>query len=322
MYLALFFVFAQRSRLRKNLTPLTLISCRPNNNSNNIVVQVILTFTNIAVAVVLIRAVNLPQLKLLPTINLCCTNVIRITRRGHSIVLAVVCARSVGKVHENWIRFIQSFKLYMTAIGHDSKVEKTKSSLLLCVMGEEALEVYNSFKFETGQEHKFDNVVAKFEAYSCPKKNITSERYKFHMCTQKEDQSIDKYVTQLKVIAKSCEFADLVESLIRDRVICGIRDHNLQEALLREDTLTPDKAMSICRAKELSKSQASATSENSTTSMSIDIMESKGENCQCRRNSNCTKCGRDRQLGRCLAFGKSCYNCGELNHFARFCKSS
>ncbi|CAK8685409.1 unnamed protein product [Clavelina lepadiformis] len=227
-----------------------------------------------------------------------------------------------GNVHENWIRFIQSFKLYMTAIGHDSKSDKAKSSLLLCVMGEEALQVYNSFKFETGQELKFDNVVANFEAYCCPKKNITFERYKFHTCTQKVDQSIDEYVTQLKVIAKNCEFADLVESLIRDRVICGILDHKLQEALLREDTLTLDKAMSICRAKELSKSQASALGEKSTTSMSIDMVESKNANGQRRRNFNCARCGRDHQIGRCPAFGKSCYHCGGRNHFASFCNSS
>ena len=67
------------------------------------------------------------------------------------------------------------------------------------------------------------------------------------------DETIDQYVTELRTKARTCEFGDLTDSLIRDRFICGIPDNGLRERLLRTQDLTLDKAISICRAAENTK---------------------------------------------------------------------
>lgn len=57
-----------------------------------------------------------------------------------------------GNVAENWRKFRQRFDLYLAAIGAEEKSEKMKASMFLHVVGEEALEVYNNFMFDTEED--------------------------------------------------------------------------------------------------------------------------------------------------------------------------
>ena len=73
-------------------------------------------------------------------------------------------------VSENWRRFKQRFQLYLSAISADGKNAKTKASVFLHVVGEEALEVYNNFQFTVeADKMKLDKILEKFEAYCIPK---------------------------------------------------------------------------------------------------------------------------------------------------------
>ena len=50
------------------------------------------------------------------------------------------------------------------------------------------------------------------------------ERYKFWECKQQEGETIDQFITELKTRAKSCEFGEQTESMIRDRLVFGVSD--------------------------------------------------------------------------------------------------
>lgn len=86
----------------------------------------------------------------------------------------------------------------MNASGSDSKSEKVKNAILLHVLGEEALEVYNSLTIEPEGENKTMNIVSAYEKYCLTKKNIVFERYQFLAYPMPDSTSIDKYVTDLK----------------------------------------------------------------------------------------------------------------------------
>ena len=62
-------------------------------------------------------------------------------------------------------------------------------------------------------------------------------------------------MTSLHLRAKSCEFGDQEESLIRNRILIGCIDPRLQERLLCEVNLNLLKALNICRATEATKEQ-------------------------------------------------------------------
>ena len=88
---------------------------------------------------------------------------------------------------------------------------------------------------------KFDNVTERFDHYFTPKKNVTCMRYKFFFCDQSEGQNIDAYVTELRKRAEHCEFAELKNSLIRDKIVIGIRDKKTRERLPREIKIQTDE---------------------------------------------------------------------------------
>ena len=55
----------------------------------------------------------------------------------------------------------------------------------------------------------------------------------------------------LRYNAKTCEFGDITDSLIKDRIVCGLDDKTVREKLLRDNELTSDKAISIAKAAEV-----------------------------------------------------------------------
>ena len=70
-----------------------------------------------------------------------------------------------------------------------------------------------------------------------------------------DEQSIDSYATELRTRVDHCDFGDLKDSLIRDKIVIRIRDSKTRERLLRESELSLDKACQICRTSEKVKLQ-------------------------------------------------------------------
>lgn len=68
--------------------------------------------------------------------------------------------------------------------------------------------------------------------------------------------SFYQYLVELNTLSKTCEFENLKDSLVKDRIVCGILDNGLKERLLREQDLTLDKAVNMCRAAETTRAQA------------------------------------------------------------------
>ena len=57
----------------------------------------------------------------------------------------------------------------------------------------------------------------------------------------------------LKKIAASCEYGDLKDELIRDRIVCGTTYENVRKQMLKERDLNLDRAIELCRIDELTQ---------------------------------------------------------------------
>lgn len=141
-----------------------------------------------------------------------------------------------GNLADNWKCFKQRFEIYLAASGAGQGDEKKQAQIFLHVIGEDALDIYNSFQIAPN-DLKLPTLLEKFEDYFVPTKNITFERYKFFSCDQKPGNTFDLYLAELYTLSKTCEFGALRDSLIKDRI----------ERLLRERDLTLDKAVDLCR---------------------------------------------------------------------------
>ena len=89
----------------------------------------------------------------------------------------------------------------------------------------------------------------------------------------------------LRTLASTCEFENLKDGLIRDRVICGIRNQALKvlkERLLREASLTLKSAVDICRAAEVSREQVKSLTDSPHAN--IDELNQSGKQSYQHRN--------------------------------------
>ena len=89
-----------------------------------------------------------------------------------------------------------------------------------------------------------NKVVKKFEEFCIGETNETYERFIFNRRNQEQNESVDQYVTALRKLAQTCNFCScLHDSLIRDRLVLGIRDESIRKKLLQEKKLNLSHAI-------------------------------------------------------------------------------
>ncbi len=232
-----------------------------------------------------------------------------------------------GNVSENWRKWLQKYYLHLCAHDKTEKSEPTKVAILLTYIGDEGLEVYNNFTYDTqGDELELEKVVGKFQAYCNPRKNTVIERCNFWEVRQVEGQTIDQYITELKTRARNCEFGDQTELMIRDRIIFGVADTELKQKLLRDsDDPSLRTVVELCRAFEAANAQMKATEKV------VHVIKKKekrgkkgkpsGDKSETGKPFNCKRCGTKHQYAACPAYGKECGKCHKKNHYSKICFS-
>ena len=135
-----------------------------------------------------------------------------------------------------------------------SKPEEMKVKLFLYLIGTGGREVYETLQFDAPpSDQTLALLIEAFDDHCDPKKSETVERYKFFTRFQEQGEPLEKFITALKILAATCNFETLHDSLLRDRIVCGILDSNLREELLNEQSLDLTECIQMCRAVELSK---------------------------------------------------------------------
>ena len=133
----------------------------------------------------------------------------------------------------------------------------------------------------------------------------------FNTRFQCEDETIDQYVTDLMKKAQTSKFQDFKGSLIRDRIVCGIKCDKSRSRLLKEPDLNLWKSIDICRANKATSTQVKSFIPTTTDEV-IGIHCIRGD------RQSCDRCGTVHNK-QCPAMGAKCYKCGHMIHFAKMC---
>ena len=99
------------------------------------------------------------------------------------------------------------------------------------------------------------SVSRKLEELCQGARNVIYERLVFNQGNQKEVERIDNLVSELKRLSLACEFGDLRDSLIRDRIVGGVLSDELRGELLKKPDLTLQTAHDYCRTFEAAELQ-------------------------------------------------------------------
>lgn len=156
---------------------------------------------------------------------------------------------------EEWPKWIRRFERFRLASDLVSKSEESQVNTLVYSMGDKADDILQSFNLSEEDSKKYKTVKEKFENHFVKRRNTIFERVKFNQHKQEEHEPVDEFITDLYCLAKHCEYGDLHDDLVRDRIVVGIRDQKLSERLQLEDKLTLEQAIAKVRQSEAVKRQ-------------------------------------------------------------------
>ncbi len=218
--------------------------------------------------------------------------------------------------------FKQQCELYFSVKGTN---QQKQVDHILLFTGPTGIRMYNSWSLPEEDKKNPAVVWAKFLEQIKPKDNFRVARLYLQKFKQQPNESIDDFVSRIKLQAFRCSFSDaeLSERVI-EQIIAGTRHADLQKQLLAKDnTLTLAQAIDLARAFEASLEHMSqlARVQNDPTRVDVHAFRATERNAI----KQCSNCGNRHRMPKsqfCPAFGVKCHGCGTKNHFKKVCRKS
>ena len=103
-------------------------------------------------------------------------------------------------------------------------------SALVYSMGKEAENVFKSFVFDNEDDKEnYEVVMQKLEEHFIPRRNVIYECVRFHQRRQGEGETVEAFVRGLYELSEHCNFGELKDEYIRDRVVIGLKDKSVRK---------------------------------------------------------------------------------------------
>ena len=154
---------------------------------------------------------------------------------------------------DQWRKWIRQFVWFGTATQLTDKPPMVQVATFMSALGEDCFRIYDTFGLTEEEENYLIVIKAKFDDFFIPKTCVTYERYNLNKIVQGDDEAVDNFITRVKEQAKKCAFGDLHDSLVKDRIIFGLKFIKLVPQLLN-DAL--QKTIELCRNHELTMKQS------------------------------------------------------------------
>ena len=224
-----------------------------------------------------------------------------------------------GNAAENWSYFTEQWADNEIATGLSDKDEKIRVATLRGVVGKDCYNIDKKLPLDNENKEKIKSILDALEEYFKPDLNVTYERFIFNTCDQQNHESIDECVKKLRGLSETCEFGTLQDSLIKDRILLGTKNEQVQVTWLNQKDLTLDKALSLCRNSELTEQYLIRINDASTV-RAVQKSINKKEKERKLDQINCEYCCLKQAKRKCPAYGKICRKCNKRITLLMFVK--
>ena len=219
----------------------------------------------------------------------------------------------------SWTEYSERLKHYFAANNIEDAA--LKRSVLITVMGEAAYaRLRRNVAPAKVDDKTFDELVKVMSDHCNPSPSVIMQRYKFNTRGRQPNESVMTYVAELRALAEHCKFpTDFLNELLRDRLVCGINDQQIQRRLLAKRDLklqdAIDEAMSCENATKDYKALQLAPED--TAQPLLKVKMAKGQTSPPVRCFRCNKTGHN--AASCRFKSVRCHQCGKTGHLKAAC---
>ena len=226
-------------------------------------------------------------------------------------------------------KWIAMFNNLVTAMDLDDK-PKRKKALLLHYAGEEVFDIYDTFtpaKKGGEDEAGFKTLVQSLAEHFEPKKHLDYEILKFRQARQEPNESMDSYVTRLRLLAATCEMGDNLERELKTQILQTCTSRRICRKAIR-DEMTLDKILEYARSMEVADAQAKVVEAEREGNVNfVRRKDNKNQNRGAKKSDKtesdksesqgCGWCGSKERHSKqsCPAKDRKCSACGLKGHF-------
>ncbi|KRY10622.1 LanC-like protein 2 [Trichinella patagoniensis] len=165
-------------------------------------------------------------------------------------------------------------------------------------------------------EKSFDEILFVLEEHFSPQPCEIVKRNAFYKRNQKIGESISDFVADLRRLAQGCNFSDL-EIMLRDRLVIGLRDEELQLRLFFRKNLTFESALEEALSAEAAAQHTREVRASDNTSSNVYQIQAR----TAKQATICQSCGGTHIRSQCRFRNARCRACQKVGHIAKVCSS-
>ena len=137
----------------------------------------------------------------------------------------------------DWTQYTE--RLSQNFIANDVTNEIKQRAILLSVCGSATYNLIRSLVAPEKPSGKtYEQLCTLVQEYHNPKPSVIVQQFKFNSLYQKAGQPVSACVAELRNKVEQCDFGATLEDMLRDRLVVGISEEQIQRRLLSEKSLT------------------------------------------------------------------------------------
>ena len=160
-------------------------------------------------------------------------------------------------------RKLDDWRHYIERVNHFFEANEITNpgkgrSIFLVSVGAKTYKLVRSLPALEDPKYKsYEDLAKHLQEHFMPEPSAIVQRFKFNTRSQQPGETIAMFLAELRHLTEHCEFGSTLEEMLRDRLVCGVRDIRIQRQLLAEPKLTLKRALDLALAIEAADKDAS-----------------------------------------------------------------
>ena len=151
---------------------------------------------------------------------------------GHYLVGQLLPYDAGKSTWAEWIEVVENF-VDLNEITDEAQ----KRTLLITSCGMPTYQLMRNLVQPSKPKDKtFKELVEVVQNHRDPKPSVITERFRFTTRVRKGGESVQDYITELRPFSQHCDYGENLDTVLRDRLVCGVNDMSVQRKLLSESS--------------------------------------------------------------------------------------